>query len=66
MLTDTRGNTVSLLPGELTSVTNILKKLGKEAIDQTWNTMNRTRDTIFLEAHSTALQVQFDKISGKT
>jgi hypothetical protein len=57
---------VSLLPGELVSVTNILKKLGKELVDQAWNTMNQTRDTLQLDAHRAALQAHLDKLSGKT
>ena len=55
-VSDNRGNSVSLLPGELASVTNILKKLGKEVVDQAWNTMNGARDTLQLEAHRVALQ----------
>jgi hypothetical protein len=55
-LTDKSGNSVSLLPGELVSVTDILKKLGKEVVDQAWNTMNQTRDTLQLEAHRATLQ----------
>lgn len=55
-LSDKRGNSISLLPGELVSVTNILKKLGKEVVDQTWNTMNQTRDILQLEAHRVTLQ----------
>lgn len=57
---------MSLLPGELVSVTNILKKLGKEFVDQAWNTMNQTRDTLQLDAHRAALQEHLDKLSGKT
>ncbi|MFZ2255625.1 MAG: hypothetical protein WAW59_03305 [Patescibacteria group bacterium] len=65
-LTDRRGNTVNLLPGELVSVTDILKKLGKEVVDQTWSTMNQARDMLYLETHRASLQSQLDKLSGKT
>jgi len=65
-LTDRRGNLVNLLPGELVSVTDILKKLGKEVVDQTWSAMNQARDMLYLETHRASLQSQLDKLSGKT
>lgn len=65
-LSDNRGNSVSLLPGELVSVTDIVKKLGKEVVDQAWSTMNQARDTLQLDAHRVALQEHLDKLSGKS
>lgn len=65
-LTDNRGNSVSLLPGELVSVTDILKKLGKEIVDSTWSNINQAKDILFLESHTLTLRSNIDTLTGKS
>lgn len=57
---------MSLLPGELVSIQNIFKKLGKEVVDQAWNTMNQARDVLFLNEHGANLQKQINILSGQS
>lgn len=66
ILSDSQWNTMSLLPGELVSIQNIFKKLGKEVVDQAWNTMNQARDVLFLNEHGANLQKQINILSGQS
>lgn len=65
-LTDKYDNTLSLLPGEIASVRDILEKLTQEVVDTSWNTVNQLRDSVFLSERSRLLQEQVDVLSGKS
>jgi len=43
-LTNTIGQAVTLLPGELVEASNILKKLTQDVLDRAWGEYNRVRD----------------------
>jgi hypothetical protein len=47
-------------------VTNILKKLTRDVVDATWTTWNQARDTVFIDTHRASIQMQLDKLSGKS
>ncbi len=65
-LTDSLGRGVSLLPGELVSVKNILQKLTASVVDSTWALVNTTHDRLFLDTRAEALRSQVDMLSGKS
>lgn len=65
-LTDRYDNTLSLLPGEIASVRDILTKLTQDVVDASWNTVNQLRDVTFLSERSRLLQEQVDVLSGKS
>ena len=65
-LTDSLGRGVSLLPGELVSVKNILQKLTASVVDSTWALVNTTHDRLFLDTRAEALHSQVDMLSGKS
>ena len=65
-LTDSLGRGVSLLPGELVSVKNILQKLTASVVDSTWALVNTTHDTLFLSARVEAIRTQVYILSGKS
>lgn len=45
---------------------DILRKLGKEVVDQTWSTVNQVRDTAFLTEQSERIERNIDILSGRS
>lgn len=65
-LSDNRGNSVSLLPGEFVSVTDILQRLTRQVVDATWTTWNSARDTVSRQLYTSAIDMQLQKLTGNS